>query len=195
MQSKTLSLNPSPNPPAPNYALQRTGAHVTQAAKSTAATLPPPPQPARHARPSLSLGSLGDSARVPSNERFRRHSKFVAANQAPRFDDFRFRVYRESDGLAFGSFASKAQPGVFGVRQADVAGEFDSAITRSLSRGGRAHTLHAQQFERLDRAAVFRFSPSRAPGQSQLSRHSRLGIHRESGRYSRNSFRASVLIQ
>ena len=47
--------------------------------------------------------------------------------------------------------------------------------------------------ERLDSAAVLGFASSRAFTESQLSRHSRLGVHRESGRLSRNSFRASVL--
>ena len=42
---------------APNHALQPTGVHVTSAA-STAA-FPPAAQPPRHARPWLSLGSLG----------------------------------------------------------------------------------------------------------------------------------------
>ena len=43
----------------PNHALQRTGGHGTQSAKGTAAAFPRTAQPARHARPSLSLGSLG----------------------------------------------------------------------------------------------------------------------------------------
>ena len=49
---------------SPNHALQRTGAHVTQTAKSTTTATPPTAQPARHARPSLSLGSLGDFAHL-----------------------------------------------------------------------------------------------------------------------------------
>ena len=42
--------------------------------------------------------------------------------------------------------------------------------------------------ERLDDAAVFGFLPSRALHRVPASRHSRSGIHRESGRHSRNSF-------
>ena len=49
--------------PKPNHALQPTGVHVTSAA-STAA-FPPTAQPPRHARPWLSLGSLGVSTRLP----------------------------------------------------------------------------------------------------------------------------------
>ena len=42
---------------APNHALQRTGARVTPAASCL--RLSPAAQRSRHARPSLSLGSLG----------------------------------------------------------------------------------------------------------------------------------------
>ena len=41
----------------PNHALEPTGVHVTSAA--SAAAFPPAAQPPRHARPCLSLGSLG----------------------------------------------------------------------------------------------------------------------------------------
>ena len=47
--------------------------------------------------------------------------------------------------------------------------------------------------EHLDRAAVFGLNPSHASIESQLSRHSRSGVYHQSERYSRNSFRASVL--
>ena len=78
--------------------------------------------------------------------------------------------------------------------QSRVPGESESILTRSLSRGAHVQTL--------ERAAA----PSVSTGrrllaflrcvrftEPQLSRHSRSSIHRESGRCSRNSFRASVL--
>ena len=46
--------------------------------------------------------------------------------------------------------------------------------------------------ERLDSAAVFGFSSIHACGESQLSRHSRSGIHRKFEHCSRSSFTASV---
>ena len=52
--------------PRPNHALQRTAPAVTLAASGL--RLSPTVQPARQPPPSLSLGSLGDSERLPRNE-------------------------------------------------------------------------------------------------------------------------------
>ena len=75
---------------------------------------PPPFRPPAQAAPASAVAELGVVRRLrtshPSNERFRRHSESDAINQNPRFEDFQWRVYRESDGLAFGSFASISQP-------------------------------------------------------------------------------------
>ena len=50
----------------PNHALQRTGVAVT--ARASTAAFPPAMHGPRQPRPSLSLGSLGHFAHVPSNE-------------------------------------------------------------------------------------------------------------------------------
>ena len=51
------------SPATPNHALQPTGAHVTPRAHSATA-IPPSAHGPRHARPWLSLGSLGDASRL-----------------------------------------------------------------------------------------------------------------------------------
>ena len=131
----------------------------------------------------------------PSNERTTRHSKSGAIIQAPRFEDFQFRVYREPDVVAFGSsrrFCSRR----FRDYQAGVHGESESIFARSLSRGAHAQTLERATAPSVSTARrLLAFLRRVRFTESQLSRHSRSSIHRESGRCSRNSFRASVLTQ
>ena len=55
--------NANKKAPKPNHALQPTGAHVTSRAHSATA-FPPAAHGPRHARPWLSLGSLGVATRI-----------------------------------------------------------------------------------------------------------------------------------
>ena len=177
----------------PNHALQRTGAAVT--APASCLRLSPAAQGPRQPRPSLSLGSLGDFAHlIRAMSAFEDIPSPMPSTKSHEFEDFQLRVYRESDGLGFGSFASISQP-----RFPEFAGEPLASSTAPLPgvhREAVTSTLFTRRSsERLDSPAVFGFPPSRALHRVPASKHSRSGIHRESGRHSRNSFRASVLTQ
>jgi len=81
----------------PNNALQRTGARVTVRAHS-ATTFPPAAHGPRHARRSLSLGSLGHSTRLPLMRASESHSRLTRLNRSGVFG------VRSSTSLARRSF-------------------------------------------------------------------------------------------
>ena len=193
---------------SPNHALQRTAPRVTVAANSSSNPFRPSvalsyarslslrstTQLPRHAPPSLSLGSLGDFAHLL---RVMSASGYIPSSMPPT----------KLHALKTSSSESNASPTVWpsvasrpfccpalpkSARRESPAsstalllGIYREATTSTRSTRGSA--------ERLDRATVFGFASSRAFTESQLSRHSPSGIYRESGRASRNSFRASVL--
>ena len=178
-------------PATPNHALQRTAPAVTHAAPSR-----PTAQHVRHPAQSLSLGSLGDFARllrvmnaqqdipspVPSSK--------LHGLKTSSFESIASRTFWPS--VARVRFCSRR----FRDYQAGVHGESESIFARSLSRGAHAQTLERATAPSVSTARrLLAFLRRVRFTESQLSRHSRSSIHRESGRCSRNSFRASVLTQ
>ena len=103
------------------------------------------------------------------------------------------RVCREFGGLAFGGFESIEQPAFpdLAIRESPA-----SSLAPFFGIHREIHTSRRStrsSSERLDNAAVIGFHTFHASSESQLSRDSRSSVHRESERYSRTSFRASVL--
>ena len=177
----------------PNHALQRTGMAVT--ARAPSHLRPPPPSPAHGPRqpcPSLSLGSLGAFAHL---SRAMSVSEDIPSLMPPiklHGLTSNSELVPSSVGLAFGSFESFEQPtfSEFCIRES-----LASSTASLLGVHREAHTSRRStrsSSERLDRAVVFGFLPLHAPGESELSRHSHLGIHREFERCSRNSFTTSI---
>ena len=176
----------------PNHALQRTGAAVTPAASCL--RLSPTTQRSRQPRPSLSLGSLGDFAHLL---RLMSASEDIPSLMPPA----------KLNGLKTSSSESIASPTVWHsvASHPSVARRFQSQPGVSRQRV-RRHSCSAFIVGRprphAPRAAAPCVSTARRfwaflhrvrSTESQLSRHSRSGIHRESGRYSQNSFRVSLL--
>ncbi len=170
----------------PNHALQRTAPCVT--APASAAAFPPTMQVPRRPPRSLSLGSLGDFAHL--------HRAMSVSEDIPRptpstklhaLKTASSRVGRESGGLAFRSFESLEQPAFpeSCIREpvASSAASF-FGVYREVHTSPRSTRSRAT---RLDRAAVWLFSASCAR-RVPASRDSPSGVHRESGRYSRNSY-------
>ena len=103
------------------------------------------------------------------------------------------RAYRESGGLALGSFASIPQPPF-----PEFAGERRQRVRprlcpASIAKRSRPHASRETAPSVSTVRRLFAFLRCVRFTEPQLSRHSRSCIHRESGRCSRNSFRASVL--
>ena len=147
----------------------------------------------RHASAVSELESFGDFAHLPREMSASDDSEFDVAKQAARFADFQFRVYGESDGLAFGSFASIAQP-----RFPDFPGESRRRVrqhlcTESIVRVSRPHVSRAATPSVSTARRFWAFLRRVRFTDFQLSRHPRSGVHREIERCSRNSFLASVL--
>ena len=182
-----------------NHALQRTAPRVTLAATHRPAAFAHPapamsPQPARRAPQSLSLGSLGD---------FAHHIRVMSASEdiPISMPPTKFHAFKTSSSESITSpavwpsvasrpFCSPALPESARRESPASSTELLLGIYREATTSTRSTRSSS---ERLDRATVFGFAPSRAFTESQLSGHSRFGVHRESGRASRNSFRASVL--
>ena len=176
----------------PNHALQRTAPCVT--APASTAAFPPTMQVPRRTPRSLSLGSLGDFAHLlrvmSANEDIPRPKPPTKLHGLKTSSS---RVCSEFGGLAFGSFESIEQPTFpeFAIRE--------SLPSSTASFFGIYRELHASRRStrtsstRLGRAAVLGYPTLHASGESHLSRHFCPGVHRESERFSRNSFRASVL--
>ena len=178
----------------PNHALQRTATAVT--APASCLRLSPTAQEPRQPPRSLSLGSLGDFAHL---------FRAISASEDTPSPMPSTKIH----GLKTSSSESVANPTVWpsvasrpfcspafpeSARRESPASS--TALLLGIYREPTTSTRSTRSSsERLDRAVVFSFAPSRAFTESQLSRHSRLGIPRESGRLSRNSFRASVLTQ
>ena len=102
------------------------------------------------------------------------------------------KLVPSSVGLAFGRFESFEQPtfSEFCIRES-----LASSTASLLGIHREAHTSPRStrsSSERLDSAAAFGFLPLHAPGEFQLSRHSRSGVYREPERCSRSSFTTSV---
>ena len=154
---------------------------------------------ARHAgaAPHSAVAELGVVRRLrtsrPSNERFRRHPESMPPTKLHALKTSSSRVYREFGALAFGSSESIEQPALpeFVIRAAAVSST--TSFRRVHREAGASRRSTRSSSERLDSVAVFGFLPLHAPGESSASRDSRSGVHRESGRCSRNSFRSSVL--
>ena len=95
--------------------------------------------------------------------------------------------------MAFGSFESIEQSTLpeFAIRESPASSaDLFCGIYREVH---TSRHFTRSSAERLASAAVFAFPPLHAPDEFKLSRDSQSGVHRESERYSRNSFRASVL--
>ena len=161
---------------------------------SVASFFAPPSQLPRRAPQSLSLGSLGDFAHliramsasedIPSPMPATKcHALKTSSSESIASRTFWPSVAsRRFCCPAFPDSGSRESPASSTAFLLSVYREADTS---------RRSTRNSP--ERLDIPAAFSFVPSRAFTESQLSRHPRSGIHRESGRASRNSFRASVL--
>ena len=98
-----------------------------------------------------------------------------------------------SSAWAFGSFESIEQPAFpeFFIRESPVGSAASFFGVHREFHASRRSTRTSSTH--LDSAADLGCSTRQASGESVLSRHSRSGVYRESGRCPRNSFRASVL--
>ena len=179
-------------PETPNHALQRTAPCVT--APASAAALPPTMQVPRRTPRSLSLGSLGDFAHL---SRAMSTSEDNPSSMGPtKLHALKTSSYESiASPTVWSSVASRPFCGpAFPESARRESPPSSTALLLGIYREAVASRRSTRSSsERLDSAAVFGFAPSRAFTESQLSRRSRLGVHRESGRLSRNSFRASVL--
>ena len=176
----------------PNHALQRTGAAVTPAASCR--RLSPTTQRSRQPRPSLSLGSLGDFAHLlrvmSTSEEIPNPMPSTKLHGSKTSSSESIASPTVWPSVASRRFSCRAFPE--SARRESPASS--TALLLGIYREPTTSTRSTRSSsERPDRAAVFGFALSRAFTESLLSRHSRLGVYRESGRPSRNSFRASVV--
>ena len=148
----------------------------------------------RHAPPSLSLGSLGDFAHL---SRAMSTSEDNPSSMGPtKLHALKTSSYESiASPTVWSSVASRPFCGpAFPESARRESPPSSTALLLGIYREAVASRRSTRSSsERLDSAAVIGFPPSRAFHRAQLSRHSRSSIHRESGRCSRNSFRASVL--